>query len=425
MGTDRAIGMGVAGLGGFAGQVTGTIRQFGEALDPPARLIAVGDPALDVHADRAEALRGEGVTIHDDFEKVLAEPGVDAVWLPVPIDLHLPFTEQALAAGKAVMCEKPAAATVQEVDAMIAARDRAGLPCFIGFHDIYEPSTLTLKRRLLDGAIGRIRRATVHGCWPRSDVYFNRSGWAGRIKRDDAWILDSPLQNAMSHSANLAMFLLGDDEARSATPVSLEAELYRAAVIENFDTVSARVALAEGSQCLILFTHASADHGGPWLRIEGERGAVTWDPRHGGTINSDAGEETLSPEGDRRSWVLQAFTRAVRGQDTAPSTVSTLEAARVHTLLVNGVSTAAPIRQVPEDVVETVETPENNATIRGVRGIKQAFDQCAEQFQMLHESGALPFTEAPGHCELRDYNTFTGPHPDTAAPPAEVTPAWK
>ena len=84
------------------------------------------------------------------WEDLLAHPA-EAVWLPLPIPLHRPYTEQALAAGKAVLCEKPAAGCVQDLDAMQDAQSRAGLPVAIGFQDIYEPTTLALKRALLDG----------------------------------------------------------------------------------------------------------------------------------------------------------------------------------------------------------------------------------------------------------------------------------
>src|SRR5205823_2302430 len=109
---------------------------------------------------------------------------------PVPIHLHRRFTELALAAGKVVLCEKPAAGTVQDVDAMIAARDRSGLPVAIAYQHMYDPGILELKRRLLASDLGKIRSATVMGCWPRDSVYFSRNGWAGRLQFEGEWVLD-------------------------------------------------------------------------------------------------------------------------------------------------------------------------------------------------------------------------------------------
>ena len=83
-------------------------------------------------------LKALGVQTARTFEQLL-ELDIDAVWLPLPIDLHRPFTETALAAGKAVMCEKPAAGSVDDVDAMIAARIARGCRCSSVFRTSINP----------------------------------------------------------------------------------------------------------------------------------------------------------------------------------------------------------------------------------------------------------------------------------------------
>ena len=413
----------VAGLGGFARGVTETIRRFGAKTDPPVRLAAVCDPALDHHADRVAELAGDNIAADASFDALVARPEIEAVWLPVPIALHRPFTEQALAAGKAVMCEKPAAATVEDVDAMIAARDRAGLPALLGFQHIYDPAVAQLKQRLLDGAIGTVRRASVYGCWPRSNRYFERAGWAGRLKADGQWVLDSPIQNAMAHPVNLALFLLGDAPQASAQPVAIEAELYRAAPIENYDTISARVRMASDVSLLVLLTHATAEREGPVLRIEGDAGTATWRMSEGAVIENAQGTEHLAPDETVRAHSLQAFARLVRGKSTSPCAVATLETGRAHTLVVNGASEAAPIVAAPPDAIERVEPEQDGEWFASLHGINAAMRHCASQHEMLHESGALPFTEAAGERDLRDYRRFAGPHPDSAAPAAAPSSA--
>ena len=75
-----------------------------------------------------------------DFEHLLA-CDIQAVWLPLPIDLHCPYTKLALAAGTAVLCEKPAAGCVDDVDDMIAAprsseaSGRGGIPDIVSTGD--------------------------------------------------------------------------------------------------------------------------------------------------------------------------------------------------------------------------------------------------------------------------------------------------
>src|SRR5207248_7972248 len=184
---------------------------------PAVKLLYAVEPDQVTHAERIAAVREHGVRVFSDYKELLATD-VEAVWLPVPIDLHRRFTEMAVAAGKAVMCEKPAAGSVDDVDAMIAARDRAGRPVLIGFQDIYQPAVATLKQRMLCGEFGKPLSATVIGCWPRSERYFGRNDWAGRFKRDGRWVMDSPATNALAHFINLAMFLLGPAPASSASP---------------------------------------------------------------------------------------------------------------------------------------------------------------------------------------------------------------
>ena len=207
------------------------------------------------------------------WEDLLAHPA-EAVWLPLPIPLHRPYTEQALAAGKAVLCEKPAAGCVQDLDVMQDAQRLAGLPVAVGFQDIYEPTTLALKRALLDGRIGTVESVTLTACWPRDSRYYARSAWAGRRRQDGAWVMDSPASNALAHYLNLALFLLGDSLTDSATPVRVEAELYRANPIETYDTSGLRLVTPSGVPLLALLTHACRETRPPRITVQGTHGVI-------------------------------------------------------------------------------------------------------------------------------------------------------
>ncbi len=410
MSKDTPVVLGIAGMGGFAGAITNLVLGHGLKTDPRVRLTTVCDPNPTSHEGRDLELRDHGVTIYEKFDAMLAHPGVEAVWLPVPIDLHRPFTEQALAAGKAVMVEKPVAGSIDDLDAMIAARDAAGLPVAVGFHDVYDQTTMPLKRRILAGEFGAMRHATLMACWPRNSSYFGRSTWAGRLKRHGVWVMDSPANNALAHYINIALFLLGPSEFESASPQHVEAELYRAADIENYDTITMRLRVEGGASLLVLLTHACTQTHHPRLLFEGSNKSFRWTTDGDAIRDRDAAAtEIITADYGSRRHMLERFARLVRGVDDPSTAISTLESARCHTVAINGASAATPVRDVPDDAIEASTV--GGGTVRAIRGIEQAFYACAEKRTLLHESGLLDFTHEPGRLDLRDYRHFAGPRP--------------
>jgi xylose dehydrogenase (NAD/NADP) len=90
------------------------------------------------------------------YEALLADEGVDAVYLPLPIALHTEWTIRALQAGKHVLCEKPLAPTAADAAACFDAAETAGRLCIEGLMWRHHPQTLLAQRLLADGAIGRL-----------------------------------------------------------------------------------------------------------------------------------------------------------------------------------------------------------------------------------------------------------------------------
>lgn len=409
----HSVRFGCVGLGGYAGASCEFLEQCGDdpAIAGPIALSAVYEPDQRRFARRIEQLRQRGVRVVGRYEDLLAGP-VDAIWLPLPIDLHRPFTIQALEAGKGVLCEKPAAGSVDDVDAMIAARDRCRRPVLIGYQHVYDPITAQVKRLLLDGAIGPVRSVTAWACWPRSTDYFSRNDWAGRHQRNGDWVMDSPANNALAHYLNLPLFLLGETNNESAALNSVEAELYRANAIENYDTASIRVTTERGVRLLVLFTHACGESRGPTIRIEGDEGVLTLEPDVQTTLTTRRSSQSWPAYGDCRRHMIAAMRQMIRdGQ--APGTLSTLESARAQVVVVNAASQAAYVRNIPQAVVRQVSMDDQHAM--AVRGIESVFEKASSAGKMLHESGLVDWSVPAGKLEVRGYHHFTGPRPAPSA----------
>ncbi|MGF1634220.1 MAG: Gfo/Idh/MocA family protein [Phycisphaerae bacterium] len=393
-----------AGLGGYAASICNLLSEASAEPEPAVRLHAVCEPNLAAFAAPAAELRARGVKVFESYAELLAEAEVEAVWLPLPIHLHRPFTEQALHAGKHVLCEKPAAGSIQDVRAMADAADAAGLKLALGFQDIYLPYRHKVKQALAEGRIGTVRRGTLWASWPRGNAYFARNAWAGALKRDDTWVLDSPANNALAHFVNLAMDWLSPTPV-SARPLAVEAELYRANPIENYDTCSLRVQLEGDRELVVLLTHAGRPAEQPRIEIVGDAGRVRFHAFENVVIDHAGGHEQV-PVDDDRTHVAREFARWVRGEADA-SRIATIDFGLHHTLLINAVSEAAPVVEIPAEA--RVVHQEGEAASQCVPGLVEAMRDAAAQARLLHETGRFDWT-SPASCKRIDPAMhFAGP----------------
>jgi len=100
-----------------------------------------------------------------DYEALLASPDIDAVYIPLPNDIHAEYTERALLAGKHVLCDKPFtlnSADAKRCAALAAARN---LRLMEGFMYRHHPQHLFVQGLLLRGDIGALRRIDTTFCY--------------------------------------------------------------------------------------------------------------------------------------------------------------------------------------------------------------------------------------------------------------------
>jgi predicted dehydrogenase len=104
---------------------------------------------------------------YGSYEELLADPAIDAVYVPLPNDLHVPWSIKAAEAGKHVLCEKPIGMDAEETKRLIAARDRTGAKVGEAFMVRLHPQWLRTRELIEQGQVGPLR--LVQGAFS----YFN------------------------------------------------------------------------------------------------------------------------------------------------------------------------------------------------------------------------------------------------------------
>ncbi len=126
-----------------------------------AEIVAVGSRSAASAQRFAEA---HGIPrAHGSYGALLADPGVEAVYVPLPNSMHVEWTKRALEAGKHVLCEKPMDRRPAQVERAFALAQNRGLVLSEAFMWRHDPQTARLRELLDEGAVGEVR--LVRACF--------------------------------------------------------------------------------------------------------------------------------------------------------------------------------------------------------------------------------------------------------------------
>jgi predicted dehydrogenase len=367
--------------------------------------------------DFVESFVARHIPLYASIEEFLqnAAGTADVLTVPIGIHQHVPVSIAALRAGLHVYCEKPVAAAIQEVDQLIAAQKSSGKLVGINFQNIYSASIQNLKTRICDGRLGEMKSAALICSWPRSRNYYARNDWAGKLRKGDDWILDSPVNNAMGHYLHNMLYLASNSMTASASPIEITAELYRAANIASYDTAALRVRCESDKLVHGYFTLAGAPVYGPVMELICENGEVTWQNFNGETsLHYRDGKEEKFDNGPPE-WTYEGFRNFVRAIHGEERLLCPPEVCRSHTLCVNGAHESCPVIQnFPSSetiVVTDKEMPPSEAMAEfdRVPGLNALLQQAFAQRKLLSEI-SIPWAVAGEPFNLQNYDQFPVAH---------------
>jgi len=164
-----------------------------------------------------KAARELGVAkAYGSYEELVADPEIEAVYIPLPNHLHVPWTAKAAKAGKHVLCEKPMALSAEEAKTLLAVRDRTKRKIGEAFMVKTHPQWLRTRELIRGGKIGELRGILTVFSYSNRDPknVRNKAEWGG-----------GGLMDIGCYPITLSRFMFGEEPVRVSGLMDLDPEL--------------------------------------------------------------------------------------------------------------------------------------------------------------------------------------------------------
>jgi predicted dehydrogenase len=271
-------------------------------------------------AQRArETARELGIgRVHDSYDALLDDPEIEAVYVPLPNHLHVPWTIRAAERGKHVLCEKPLALSAPEAHELIAVRERTGVHIGEAFMVRTHPQWIAVQELIASGRIGELRHIGGHLGYYRRDPNDIRSHveWGG-----------GALLDVGCYAVMLSRWLFGDEPDEVMAMIDRDPELgidRLASAMLRFP--AGHASFTCGSQ---IVRHQRMQVFGTERRIDVETPLNAPPDRacrifidDGSQLAGGSAEVMTFPVVDQYTTQAEAFSRAVRGLGTFPITLA-------------------------------------------------------------------------------------------------------
>jgi predicted dehydrogenase len=183
------------------------------------------------------------------WRDLVADPGIDAVYVATPVRFHAEQTIAAATAGKHVLCEKPMAMNLAECDQMIAACRSAGVALGIAYYRRFYPVVMRVKAIVDAGEIGTPVFAQMTAFEPFDPRPGEPRSWL--LERSESG--GGPMADFGCHRLEVLLHLLGP--VRRVTSIVSTVALHR----EVEDTAATLLQFQKGATAMLAVTHAAAD----------------------------------------------------------------------------------------------------------------------------------------------------------------------
>ncbi|WP_308470000.1 Gfo/Idh/MocA family protein [Kineococcus rubinsiae] len=186
------------------------------AASPTSRVVAVVD--RDPAAARELAARFEGARAATDLGEAFATPGAQVAYVATPNHAHREVVAAAAAAGLAVLCEKPLAATLADAADLVAACEAAGVLAATAFDQRWHPAHRAAAELIAGGRLGTVTSVRIiYGCWLPPDWAPPGSTTGDNWRVDPARAGGGAYVDLAPHGLDLVGALLGEDVERATT----------------------------------------------------------------------------------------------------------------------------------------------------------------------------------------------------------------
>ncbi len=274
-------------------------------------VVAIASRSADKAA--AAATRLGIARAHGSYQDLLADPEVDAVYVPLPNHLHAEWSIRALEAGKHVLCEKPLALGVTEAETMVAAAEQTGGKLMEAFMYRFHPQWDLVRTLVAAGRIGPVRAVSswfTYEKQPEGNIR-NVPEWGGGM-----------LLDVGCYCISAARFVFGEEPIDAAGVLRRDPDT-------GVDIATAGILRFPAGESVFF---CGGDHAHDQrVHIIGSEGTITVehpftpDPHSPATLRvvTPAGEEALeAPAANSYTIEVERFADAVRHDTPVPTPLS-------------------------------------------------------------------------------------------------------